>query len=974
MHTTSGEPHNVVDVATRVAAKQELRDVTRENERPLPPLPKSLSSPLFLPWSASSTPILTRRTKSELGLGDMLKVPKQRAVAKSKNDSSEGVDGVSGQQLHPSWTTSIPAFNVKEPTAERADGTMQRSDFEDHHNGPDAAAKEAHLHTMDISHQLRSISQLSDPMEDDVSLMSGNPWNFHLRERSGIGFESSGRSRHSRIKSSTGVDSTTVPSAGGRVRSPTAASSSIYSRPTSAGPNAEDASAVQSNRPPYTIPMDMNALFADWPLRPAASSDRSSTQQVQRDKPLPPAHFDGHKDSRPKSGAISKARDSLELTWLSLPGDTSAVPRTSSSSVISGSSKTSRFLEHFSPPRRLVRKRRSIFKFLRPGSRKQQARSISTPAFSTASPSAACDGPADDPALLTVQYELVEQPQHATRSASMGQLGPERQSTSVGQLSSPSLERQPTLADYERRLSVMGDDRRRPSSMNLQRLNEIQEEDRKESLGIRRKLSRAKELKDDVSPLMAQALTKHQQEKDMFRSNSKRRDAAERAQRPTPVFAQSTFGTTGSSLAATPEEQSELLDPLEKRELAKPAGRENSFSLLSPLNVPGPSRRGSSIAAPSISSGLRSSPTQVVTAPTAVPRQPRIGTSLASWSRYPSHTRFERCGTASKADNVIARDFAFTFDPAGVHASDESDAGSTGPHPGVKVLPKQAKRLQKSRSLTFGSIMRYYSNLFHTSGWAGQNRRTSVTLGGKLEHPELEMVSPSVPIESQHGYDTLKHLKDIVKEDAEMIKDFVEDEEAKIGDYVHKEEVKLQSFMREEEDKIEKLVEEEEGRIEGFVKKEEGSFMKFLHEEEGKFKHHQEQRHSEHSKTPFRHSSIFNEDTHRHLEHNNTGLGPVDDKNEEAPESPTGLHLDGTANTKPGLPASQSSKAQLWSDIYQQCIIQPPSKEPLPSESMPPPAALPKPRIRRFPSVTVIDDKQGHYRSISLISVKTGRS
>lgn len=622
-------------------------------------------------------------------------------------------------------------------------------------------------------------------------------------------------------------------------------------------------------------------------------------------------------------------------------------------------------MERFSPPKRTVRKRRSIFKFLRPGSRKQQARSISTPILNTKSPSAPYDGPADDPALLTVQYELAEQPQHTMRSASMNQLSPTRQSTSTNQLLSlHSLQRQPTLAEFERNLSVVGDDRRRPSSMNLTRLNEIKEEDRRESFGIRRKLSRAKELRDDVSPLMAQALTKHQLEKDAFRSSSKRRSTAS-VDRPTPVFAQSTFATS-SSLAPTPEDQSELLDPLEK--IADPADRANSSNYLSPLDAAGPSR-GPSTATGASTTATASSLPQLrgVRAGSSIPRQPKIGTSLASWSRYPSHTRFERCGSAGRVDNIVTRDFAFDFDPAGVHASDDSDAGSIGPDRGVRVTPKQARKLQKSHSLTFGSIMRYYSNLFHTSGWAGQNRRTSVTVGGRLEHPELEMLPPPVSNEPHHGHATIKHLKDIVKEDADKIKEFVQEEEGKIGEYVRKEEGKIEGFVREEEEKLEKFVEQEEDKLGGLVKKEEGKLMKLVYDEEEKWKHHQEQ-----NTTHFRHSSIFKTNGHLHDERRETMIGPNNHADEPTPEGPNALHLDGTATGDPGLTNSGPSKAELWSDIYQQCMTRPALKEPLRSESMPPLA--PKPRIRRFPSVTVIDDQKGHYRSISLVSVKTSRS
>lgn len=989
MTAPSRQPLDIVDLADRVASQRVEQDVGRENERPLPPLPKSISGPMLLPGTALYPPATARRTKSELGLGEALKLPKQRGPA--RDIANEPCDPEAAAA-----SITVPSLHVQEPTVTK-DGAVASTSMA----RVDELDEEPHLQHMDISHQLRSMSQLSDPVEDDVSLMSGNPWNFHHRERSGVGFESSARSRHSRVKSSTGMNSAAVPSAWGRVRSPTAASS-IYSRPTSAAANAGDEATDEPERPPYTVPMDLNALFADWPLRPSGSSDGSASKTALRNKPPPPPPSDKRKDSAPGSFATAKDKDDADTQWLCPPGTEAGVPRTSSSSIISGSSKKSRFLERFSPPKRLVRKRRSIFKFLRPASRKQQARSISSPILSAKLADAAYDGPSDDPALLTVQYELVEQPQHTARSASMNQLNPMRQSVSTNELPAPPphLQRSPTLADYERNLSIMGDDRRRPSSMNLTRLNEIQEEDRRESIGIRRKLSRAKELKDDASPLMAQALTKHQQEKDMFRSSSKRRET-ERASRSTPVFSAPTFGTMGSSLAPTPEVEveNELLDPLQKAESSSVAGRENSATYLSPLTAAGPSRRASSVAPAATPSTIASSlqlKAREASVPPATPSRPKIGTSLASWSRYPSHTRFERSGSAGRGDNVITRDFAIEIDPDGLRASDESESGSIGPHAGTKTSPrKQTKRLQKSRSLTFGSIVRYYNNLFHTSGWAGQNRRTSVTLGGKLERPELEMLPPHVSDERKHEHDTLKHLKDIVKEDAERVREFVVEEEGKI-----------EKFVEEEEQKIGRFVEEEEDKIEGFVRKEEGKIMKFVREEEDRWMphhHHQQQQQHQHEQKldelstglPFRHGSIFRADRHHpsNDSRQDTTIGPNDDeqqvdpiKNVQDPATdalaPNALHLDGTATatspTQAGLPPSGPSKAELWSNIYQDCIVRPPSahEQPARSESMPPPLgpAMMKPRIRRFPSVTVVDDRKGHWRSVSLISVKTSRS
>lgn len=638
-----------------------------------------------------------------------------------------------------------------------------------------------------------------------------------------------------------------------------------------------------------------------------------------------------------------------------------------------------------------------MFKFLRPGSRKQQTRSISTPVLSVKSPSLMYDGPSDDPALLTVQYELSEHPQHNMRSLSTSQLGnAHAPGTNNQPPSSGLLHRSPTFAEYERNLSVMGDDRRRPSSMNLTRLHEIHEEDRKESVGIRKKLSRAKELKDDVSPLMAQALSKHQREKDLFRSSSKRHEA-ERAHRPTPVFSAPTFSHTGSSLAPTPEDHSELLDPLEKGELVGGAQYPHGGNFLSPMAAAGLSSRAS--AAASLGGPSTTASSYQLGAASAESRPTKIGTSLASWSKYPSHTRFERCGSAGRLDNVTTKDFAL-IDPENVQASDEDEPEGSPTSQANKSHAKPGKKLAKSRSLTFSGIVRYYSNLFHTSGFTGQNRRTSVTVGGRLEHPELEMLAPQAPDDHQHSHEHIKHLKDIVKEDAEKVAEYVRDEENKLEGYIRKEEEELEQFVRMEEGKIEDFVREEEDKFEGFVRKEEGKLKKFVHEEEDKWMHYQHAGPAS-SNAPFRTGSIFaapnsNDHGHRHIE--DGMIRPTKRPNASDLEASGGLRLDGTAtaaSAQAAVPPSAPSKAELWSNMYQDCVARPPSAgvaeaAQLPSrcESMPPPALKPMKarspeqpkerdahaKIRRFPSVTVVDDQKGHFRSVSLISVKTSRS
>ena len=118
-------------------------------------------------------------------------------------------------------------------------------------------------------------------------------------------------------------------------------------------------------------------------------------------------------------------------------------------------------------------------------------------------------------------------------------------------------------------------------------------------------------------------------------------------------------------------------------------------------------------------------------------------------------------------------------------------------------------------------------------------------------------------------------------------------------------------------------------------------------------------------------------------------------------------------------PILTPSKSQAWSELYQECLVVPPSPvdgadeddnklangtktnimhpPPTPltntklrspaSASLNPPAATHSAdptsttsttastaTIRRYPSVTVIDDRKGHWRSVSFISVQSGKS
>jgi hypothetical protein len=118
------------------------------------------------------------------------------------------------------------------------------------------------------------------------------------------------------------------------------------------------------------------------------------------------------------------------------------------------------------------------------------------------------------------------------------------------------------------------------------------------------------------------------------------------------------------------------------------------------------------------------------------------------------------------------------------------------------------------------------------------------------------------------------------------------------------------------------------------------------------------------------------------------------------PNSPTNpaeqnRDLDGTAETTDPAKRPTPSKAQTWSESYKDCLIVPPSPATHIDEdakAMPPPSLIPNKRrspaqasqqqfsldpsaaIRRFPSVTVVDDRKGHWRSVSFISIQSTKS
>lgn len=993
--------NSVADNAVRVAARRmSIEDSAYSPPTALSKVPQSLSSPNLLARPSQKT-LPLRRTQSFFGLGSMLTVSKTRRDRTGSSDSS--------------WPESLlKSGSLQENTLPQVDGADS-----DHvaigDDGPDAGpttpehpgdqheikpqsgrtsrqSDGIHLHRMDISQQLRSMSAMSDDVGENDSLQAPhNTWSFHRRERSDIGGLSY-RSRHSNRPSATGVpDDATVLT---RVRSP--AASSIYSRPSSiVGPNAD-----KKDMAPYETPNQLDGALADWPLKriePQDAPDKlvnrsphdRNANAKSNDPIKPPTERSGH--SPGTTLADTTNNDNTSVSWLSPRQHDVSIQSKNSSSNMTTSSKRSRFLERLSPPKRAVKKRRSIFKFLRPGNRKQQQiRSASSPILRTrpSQTTGLYDGPADDPSLLTVQYELTDNPRHGGRSVSVGQLTPQRRGTTAQLVVPDGLQRRPSLAEYERNLTAAGDDRRRPSAVNLQNLYEVQEDDRRQSMRLMRKLSRAKPLAFNEEPttgLMALALEKHQQEKALFRSASKQRESlGVQRDEPKPLFRTDTLTATGSSHRTTaPEGHYDLPDPFERPDARASAGRGHSSSHLissgAPVaGTPAP-KRASSMAVPP---GLAATPSMAK----------RIGTTLNAWARYPSHTRVERCGSAGPADAVIPRDFALDASAEDLDDNGEDEADVTKTRTATWT---HGKRLPKRRSTMFNSMMNYYSNMFSSSGSsAAQNRRSSVSAGGWLANPDLELLPPA----SSHE-PTFPHKDRPFTQRLQELEQELEDAVRRDVDFVEEETQKFERSLQKDIDYVEK----EAGILEKHIRED----VEYVEEEAEKLTHHQFH-HDQHKRLEatgsshlFREDGLFADGGHPHLKRDSTFMDPLDDAAEDplangqaAGAAERNVALDGAGSEERKKPG----KAEVWSDLYKECLIpaeptspergtdrtpllcldgadgnamEPPTLRPVKARSPEQPKRLdPKASVRRFPSVTVVDDRKGHSRSVSLISVK----
>ena len=942
-------------------------------------------------------------------------------VESDNDDDDEPVLTAHGLESERAPTPAFP--HVTEP---EDDNSEDDQDADNNHNAIDRTSDSRadshasfHLTKNTVSQQLRSMSQLSGQLSNSSEQpMPADTWTFHYRERSG------------NFLSASAIDLNFNPGRSLHVAREHDASSSVYSRPTS----SEVDHAVPE---PYELPADLveaTVGAGDWPLK----KEESYVQQQAEDEGAgnegcSPTDEDAHitivEAALPTLTASLSTPTLLEFIH-DHDGKPSRAPSHKSGS--SSTTKRSRFLERFTPPKKSVTKRRSIFKFLRAGSRRNQVRSISTPALCSPHLRPYVDGPADENETITVQYDLSPPESNPPRSISLGNLAVPATNESQGVASSPDLRHKPSLAEYERHLSVVGDDRRLPSTtreLNINRLSQIEEDEGHEHVSAKNSFSyHSKPQMTD--PLMEAALERQLREKALFRSTSKRSI-------PQSDLSVTSFVATSWDEPSSLSPQSPDRDPLDSA-----GGQRPSAAHLSPPRTPveSRSRNSSFILNANQRPAASGKKPMILHTPSSISRssiRSKIGSSLDFWSRYSSHTRGERCASAGRADNVRTLDFALDIKHERIRGgTDESDPFRPGSR--TRVLTgklssrSKTKSLPKSRSATFGgAFARYYSTLFSSPpDFHGKGRRTSVTFGGKLHRPELEILSPIMPPCSSspvsQSVDSYVHELEQLRAGPEY-SPLVKKEQT--AGSAGKGKSPVLSIKTDHLDVSGNPDSSKPPMLRG------DSMFKPLSSEvpkesERSVKPGQDSSQPEGSDDYFsakmgsssKSNSQASSPTHAKDNIPSDIDGTIESAETAGMKTPPTITTTNTQNpTQRSTPAPilTPSKSQAWSELYQECLVVPPSPvdgadeddnklangtktnimhpPPTPltntklrspaSASLNPPAATHSAdptsttsttastaTIRRYPSVTVIDDRKGHWRSVSFISVQSGKS
>ncbi|KAI4725313.1 hypothetical protein E4T49_06931 [Aureobasidium sp. EXF-10728] len=430
------------------------------------------------------------------------------------------------------------------------------------------------------------------------------------------------------------------------------------------------------------------------------------------------------------SASHSDLRDSASVSGSAFFA--SSIPKSDSSGSLGKLSKFREDLNDSSTVPKPGEKRRSVLRILFPKLTKSKLRSTSTPLLGKRTPSSlnqTYDGTRDSQDLFQRSVSFVDKT--VTRPAS---------ALSTGSLAvSPSLQSRQSLVNYERSLSIVGNNRRRKSTLGgpkIQAQGHEHQDDYPE-----RTLHRASPLlspgrKGTEETLMERALLQHQAEKAaLLRPSSQRNEIV-----PSPMYAPvftSPFGFQSTSETRLAAATLEDVDPLEPEEPQAARGSQGMQGLGSSENT---------VADASSFRKKKRSTVWTTNTTTTKGSKSHLHTTTPprSWSRFPSHTREKRCSSAGRHDGIISRDFAHVSSPRTVHQTASLEEMATSPKSWPRLVnAKRRNWIVKSRSMTFGTVFRYYSNLLTSS--AARNRRSSTATGGRLEHPELEVLPPMLP-------------------------------------------------------------------------------------------------------------------------------------------------------------------------------------------------------------------------------------
>lgn len=622
---------------------------------------------------------------------------------------------------------------------------------EEHKALPRESTNSLHLYDMQISQHLRTRSQVSEASRASEPDRQNRHTHASLNS---IVLSSVGPERCKSI-SSSGLAGSAGPTWEKVLEDE---SSSIYSRRPSTALDAPLVPQTEhaSDLPRETVqgkPMALNMSELIGQGKEATACQAERVVSVSTGISFMAGESASHADLRKSTSVSSSACVS---TW-PVQKMTGSLPKSDSSGSLGKLSRFREDLNAASTVPKSRKKRRSVLRILFPGLRRSKVRSASTPLLSGQTQSflnQTYDGTGDVQDFLTVPRSS-SRPQGAQRAASFTdntELRPVSAHSVSSSAATPSLQSRQSLVNYERSLSIVGDDRRRKSTLGGPKFEGNANEDQDDY--PERTIRRASPLfgpsrKGTEEALMEKALLQHQAEKAALLRPSNQKIETAPAPRHAPVFT-SPFGFRTPTEARLTSATLEELDPLEAEEPPAVRRSQSMQDLRSPDDV-------DDVAARSIQSRgkKRSTIWTIDTANTKGTKSHlRAFAPPRSWSQYPSHTREQRCSSAGRHNGIICRDFAHGEAPCNVHQAISVETMKS--HKGWPRLANAKRRnwIGKSRSMTFGTVFRYYSNLLTSS--AARNRRSSMATGGRLEHPELEVLPPVLPIYSSSPHSDLK--------------------------------------------------------------------------------------------------------------------------------------------------------------------------------------------------------------------------